>query len=85
MALVADHYEEDWQRLAWVMLRGRAEILSDGEEHDRAQELLRARYPQYRHMSLAALPVIAIRVARVASWGDLEASQATATSGGIGR
>lgn len=76
VALVADHYEEDWSRLAWVMLRGRAEILHEGEEHDRAQELLRARYPQYREMSLAALPVIAIRIARTTSWGDLEASRA---------
>ena len=75
VALVADHYEEDWRRLAWVMLRGRAEILHEGEEHARAQSLLRARYPQYREMSLAALPVIAIRIARVASWGDLEASR----------
>ena len=72
-ALVVDHYEEDWSRLAWMMLRGRAEILHEGREHDRAQELLRARYPQYRDMALAALPVIAIRVARVASWGNLDA------------
>ena len=75
VALVADHYEEDWRRLGWVMLRGRAEILHEGEEHDRAQALLRARYVQYREMSLAALPVIAIRIARVASWGDLTASR----------
>lgn len=76
VALVADHYEEDWRRLAWVMVRGRAEILREGEEHDRAQALLRTRYPQYRKMSLAALPVIAVRVARVVSWGDLDASRA---------
>ncbi len=75
VALVADHYEEDWQRLGWVMLRGRADILYEGEEHDRAQALLRTRYPQYREMSLAALPVIAIRIARVASWGELKASR----------
>ena len=73
VALVADHYEEDWRRLGWVMLRGRAEILREGAEHDGAQSLLRARYAQYREMALAALPVIAIRVARVASWGDLGA------------
>ncbi|HUC12726.1 MAG TPA: TIGR03668 family PPOX class F420-dependent oxidoreductase [Stellaceae bacterium] len=70
-ALVADRYDEDWNRLGWVMLRGRAEILDGGAEHDTAQELLRARYPQYRRMRLAELPVIAIRIDRVASWGDL--------------
>ena len=70
-AFVADRWDEDWNRLGWVMLRGPAEILTDGAEHDRAQELLRSRYHQYRGMELAGLPVIAIRIERVTSWGDL--------------
>ena len=70
-AFVADRYDEDWTRLGWVMLRGRAEILSDGTEHDRAQDLLRERYPQYRAMRLAELPVIALRIERATSWGNL--------------
>ncbi|HEX5453164.1 MAG TPA: TIGR03668 family PPOX class F420-dependent oxidoreductase [Stellaceae bacterium] len=68
---LADRWDEDWTRLAWVMLRGRAEILASGPEHDRAQDLLRARYPQYRAMDLALLPVIALRIARATHWGDL--------------
>ncbi len=68
-ALVADRYDEDWTRLGWVMLRGRAEILEDGAEHDMAQQLLRTRYPQYRRMQLAELPVIAIRIERVDELG----------------
>lgn len=71
VALVVDRYEEDWRRLGWVMLRGRAEILEAGGEHAGAIRLLRARYPQYAAMALEALPVIAIRVARVTGWGDL--------------
>ena len=39
--------------------------------HGWTQDLLRARYPQYRTMPLADLPVIAIRIARATSWGDL--------------
>ncbi|MFZ3236520.1 MAG: TIGR03668 family PPOX class F420-dependent oxidoreductase [Stellaceae bacterium] len=70
-ALAVDHYDEDWTRLGWVMLRGHAEILDSGAEHDMAQKLLRERYPQYRRMELADLPVIAIRIERVTSWGDL--------------
>lgn len=73
VALVADRWDEDWTRLGWVMLRGRGEILDAGAEHDAAQEMLRRRYPQYRTMDLAELPVIAIRVTRAASWGDLSA------------
>ena len=72
-AFVVDRWNEDWTRLGWVMLRGAAEILGSGDEHDAAQELLRERYAQYRAMNLADLPVIALRIAHVASWGDLSA------------
>jgi PPOX class probable F420-dependent enzyme len=72
-AFVADRWDENWTRLGWVMLRGPAEILSAGTEHDRAQELLRDRYDQYRAMELAELPVIAIRIERVTTWGKLSA------------
>ena len=71
VAIVADRYDEDWRQLGWVMLRGRAEILVDGPEHDLAQVLLRERYAQYRPMQLAELPVIALRIERVTAWGNL--------------
>ena len=73
VAVVVDRYDEDWSRLAWVMLRGRADVLDHGDEHDRAQAGLRARYPQYRAMRIESLPVIALRIARVAAWGVLYA------------
>lgn len=71
VAVTVDRWDEDWTRLAWVMLRGAAEILDGGDEHGQAQAALRARYPQYRAMDLAPLPVIAVRVQRVTSWGAL--------------
>ncbi len=71
IAVCVDRYGEDWTRLAWVLLRGPAEILTEGPEHDRAQSLLRGRYPQYRAMRIEALPVIALRIARVTAWGAL--------------
>jgi PPOX class probable F420-dependent enzyme len=73
-AFVADRWNEDWTRLGWVMLRGPAEIIEGGEggaEHGRAQALLRSRYRQLAAMEIAGLPVIAIRIERVSSWGDL--------------
>jgi PPOX class probable F420-dependent enzyme len=71
VAVVFDRYDEDWRRLAWVMLHGRAEILAAGIEHDRAQSLLRSRYKQLEAMAIGQLPVIVIQIERVASWGDL--------------
>ncbi len=71
-AVVVDRYDEDWTRLAWVMLRGRAEILTGGEEHAAAQAQLRARYPQLKAMRIELQPVIALRIERVTSWGNLD-------------
>jgi len=72
VSLVADVYDDaDWPRLGWVMLHGRAEILEDGAEHADAQARLKARYPQLAAMDLAGLPVIAVRIERATSWGEL--------------
>jgi PPOX class probable F420-dependent enzyme len=71
VSVVLDRYEENWDLLGWVMLRGRARVLSDGPEHDRAQEMLRSRYAQLRAMDIARHPVIAIEIESVRSWGHL--------------
>ncbi|HEY1931135.1 MAG TPA: TIGR03668 family PPOX class F420-dependent oxidoreductase [Acetobacteraceae bacterium] len=74
VAITVDRWDEDWTRLAWVMLHGKAELLHDGPEHDAAQDVLREKYAQYRSMDLAPLPVIAVVVERAASWGALDNS-----------
>lgn len=71
VALVVDRYDEDWSRLGWVMVQGRAEVLETGDEHDRAQTRLRARYRQLRGMRIEHLPVVAIRIRRTIGWGNL--------------
>ena len=40
-----------------------------------AQDMLRDRYPPLSAMALEGLPVIAIRIERVASWGDLSVAE----------
>jgi len=72
VALTVDYYDDaDWSRLGWLMVRGQAVILNGGSEHDAAQERLCSKYPQLRSMQLAALPVIAIQMQKVTSWGNL--------------
>jgi PPOX class probable F420-dependent enzyme len=71
VAVVVDRYDEDWTQLGWVMLRGPADILTSGPEHDDAQALLRARYPQLGPMRIEPHPVIALRIQRMTSWGNL--------------
>ena len=73
VALVADRYTEDWDLLAYVMVRGRATLLQTGtDEHAAAVRLLRGKYHQYERMRLEENPVISIRPERVASWGALD-------------
>jgi PPOX class probable F420-dependent enzyme len=77
VAVLIDRYEEDWSRLGWVMLHGHADILAQGVEHDEAQALLRGRYPQLETMQITEHPVIAVRIVRVTSWGNLSTDEST--------
>jgi len=54
------------------MVQGTAEILTGGEEHGAAQALLRSRYAQLAAMRLDQNPVIALRINRTTSWGNLD-------------
>jgi PPOX class probable F420-dependent enzyme len=67
VTVLVDHYEEDWSRLWWTRLRGRARVLDGGDEHDRALELLAEKYPQYRSAPPGG-PVLAVDVAEVRTW-----------------
>ncbi|HZD37045.1 MAG TPA: TIGR03668 family PPOX class F420-dependent oxidoreductase [Actinomycetes bacterium] len=47
VALLVDHYEDDWSKLWWVELRGGASVL-EGEAAESALDALAARYPAYQ-------------------------------------
>ncbi len=68
VALVVDHYDEDWQQLAWVQLRGRAALLAEGDAYAAGIALLRQKYPQYGHVPLDGRPLIVIEVDQVRGW-----------------
>ena len=67
VAVLADHYEDDWGRLWWVRADGQAAILDDPAAMAPALALLAARYPQYRAQPPGG-PVISIRVTRWTGW-----------------
>ena len=67
VTILVDHYDEDWGRLWWIRLRGRARVLDDGYERDRALELLRDKYPQYRAEPPDG-PVLAVDVTETRDW-----------------
>jgi len=67
VTILVDHYEEDWTRLWWIRLRGRARVLDDGEERDHALALLEEKYPQYLTEPPGG-PVLAVDVTEVREW-----------------
>ena len=67
VTVLVDHYEDDWTRLWWVRLRGRARVLDEGEEAERALGLLTAKYEQYA-TERPGLPVLAIDVLEWRGW-----------------
>lgn len=53
VSLVVDEYDEDWTRLRYVIVEGRAELLTAGPAFTRGIDLLAAKYPQYRSLGLS--------------------------------
>lgn len=82
-ALVIDRWSEDWRRLGYVLIRGRARQEPEARHRAAAVRALRARYPQYRAMALDARrhEVVLLDVERVHAWGRIAAPRAHTASG----
>ena len=80
VSLLVDRWDEDWSRLAWLRVGGRAALMrpsdEDDGEHASAVAALRARYPQYRTHRLEARPLIRITIERVTDWGAIAQPEA---------
>jgi PPOX class probable F420-dependent enzyme len=70
VSLVVDEYDEDWTRLCYVIVEGRADVLTGGADFARAIDLLVAKYAQYRTLTLSRETGAVIRVApdRLVHW-----------------
>jgi PPOX class probable F420-dependent enzyme len=67
VAVLVDHYEDDWSRLWWVRLRGSARVIEEGPERERALALLREKYAHYRSEPPRG-PVIVVSVEEWRGW-----------------
>ena len=67
VAVLADHYEEDWSRIWWVRIDGRARVLDADDASERAIDALASRYPQYRRARPSG-PVVSISIERRSGW-----------------
>jgi PPOX class probable F420-dependent enzyme len=68
VCMIVDRYEENWRKLRFVIIHGKAKLIWSGEEHQRAISQLRRKYHQYRLMNLQSRPIIKIIPGRTVSW-----------------
>jgi PPOX class probable F420-dependent enzyme len=71
VSLLVDEYDEDWTRLWYVLIRGKAKLIPSSAQGERALALrrLKAKYPQYALGMLPAdAPIIRITPQRITSW-----------------
>jgi PPOX class probable F420-dependent enzyme len=71
VAIVIDRYDEDWRRLAYVLILGKAHILRRGKIHQQAVKRLRRKYRQYRAMTIQERPMISIMPKQIVVWGKI--------------
>ena len=77
VTVLADRWDEDWSRLAWLRIDGRAALVAPGAPgHAGVVEALRAKYPPYRTHALEARPIIAVTVERTTGWALLGPDEA---------
>ncbi|MFN8506780.1 MAG: TIGR03668 family PPOX class F420-dependent oxidoreductase [Dehalococcoidia bacterium] len=68
VTLLADRYDDDWTKLAWVRVEGTAAALMRGGEWPEALAALRGRYRQYQAMALEETALMVITPGRVTWW-----------------
>jgi len=67
VTVLVDHYEDDWERLWWVRMRGTATVITEGDAFAEAVEALTDRYPQYVDAPPPG-PVVSVAVASWSGW-----------------
>jgi len=67
VALLVDHYDEDWQQLWWARLDGTARVVREEPERGRLIEPLLVKYGQYADARPTG-PVVVVEVGDVRYW-----------------
>jgi len=62
-----DSYDDEWSRLWWCRLDGRARVEDAGNDFEKGRLALADKYPQYR-VGAPAGPVIVVDVTRWSGW-----------------
>ena len=68
VALLVDHYEDDWELLWWARAEGVARVVGKGPKWDEALARLRAKYAAYETLEDAFGDAVIVEVGRWSGW-----------------
>jgi PPOX class probable F420-dependent enzyme len=71
VTVLVDRYDEDWDRIWWVRLRGRARVADGGPDRDWAAGMLVEKYPQYRAEPPRG-PAILVDISEWKGWAPIQ-------------
>jgi len=69
VALIVNHYEDDWDKLWHILIKGNGSLVTNELERRAAVKSLKQKYRQYLQMDVDSNPVIKIRPTSIVSWG----------------
>src|SRR5262249_44185337 len=67
VSLLAQHWDEDWDRLWWVRADGTATVVDDVSAVEHVVGLLRSKYPQYATVPVGG-PLVRVMVTAWRGW-----------------
>ena len=72
VAVLFDHYEDDWNQLWWLLIRGKGEIFEfanfSKEEQSNIPMMFKKKYYQYSNLAFHEKMFISITIKTVSSW-----------------
>ena len=71
VSILFDEYTENWNELAYVLIRGEARLKTEGDEREYGEKILRDKYQQYGDYLMPGCPVIVIKPKNISSWGNI--------------
>lgn len=68
IAVLIDEYTDDWSKLRGLLLRCQAAV-AEGEEKERAWEMIRDKFPQHKPIGWSPRLTLALRIYDWRQWG----------------
>jgi PPOX class probable F420-dependent enzyme len=72
VTFMVDRWDEDWDRLQWLVAKGQVTVLDPGPEEDGALSAFESKYPQYLTYPIEEGSIVRLDVEEWTGWDALD-------------